>query len=302
MIEITVKSNVISTNPRNKMQLQAVNNSTQTKEQMYLENQITVLTSLVIGAKDENGNIVSKIYARGDEYVIYEVANLSSIESLKVKIHTKLDDDLAPILNFQLAKDGFDKLKSVMYKTGADPSYKQRAAAAIALAILGKINEAKEQFNRIEKDAEEDYEHRIYGRLFYLLGAVVITLILSGLTFVSYIYRDSSFLMTNTHISKLLNIMTFAALGGFLSVSFKAKEVIGQRAINYWMYSIFGAERLIISIVAGIAIFLLIKSGILFTPFVEGANGFYFLMSVCFLSGFSETLIPSYMGKLEKSV
>lgn len=270
-------------------------------QKAYRKQQKDDMDSHVVGNTDASGNTITKIYARGDEYVIYEVAGLPPIESLKVRIHTKVEDDYQPVINFQKSKDAFDRIKSVMYKTGVDSGYRQRAASAIVCAILGQEGEAKKQFDNIEKDANEDYRHKVYGRLFYLLGATVLTLTLSGLAIASYVYRSESLLTENPQLVQIINSISFATLGGLISVSYNAKEVIGQRAISYWMYSIYGVERQLIAIVAGIAAYILVKSGIFFPGFSEGASGAFFMASICFISGFSEKLIPGYMERLEKS-
>ncbi|MBK1888689.1 hypothetical protein Undi14_01485 [Undibacterium sp. 14-3-2] len=271
------------------------------KRQAYQRIQQEDLAGYVIGATDASGNTIKKIFARGDEYVIYEVEELPPIESIKVRIYTKIEENDLPVMNFQKAKDAFDRVKSVMYKTGADSSYRQRAASAIVCAILGQAEEAKKQFENIERDANEDYRHKVYGRLFYLLGATIFTLLLGFASVVLYIFRAERALLDNPQIAQLIYAMSFATLGGLISVSYNAKEVIGQRAISYWMYSVYGIERQIISVVAGVAIYVLVKSGIFLPAFAEGKGGAFFMASISFLSGFSEKLIPSYMERLEKS-
>jgi hypothetical protein len=278
-----------------------IDQNDEARRSSYLENQKEDIASHVIGGTDANGNTIAKIFARGDEYVIYEVEGLPPIESLKVKIHTKIEENDLPIMNFQKAKDAFDRVKSVMYKTGADSSYRQRAASAIVCAILGQADEANKQFANIERDANEDYRHKVYGRLFYLLGATALTLMLSATSIAAYIFRSDQLIQANQHIAAIINAIAFATLGGLISVTYNAREVIGQRAISYWMYSIYGIERQMIAIIAGIAAYIMIKSGIFVPSFSEGKEGQFFLASICFLSGFSEKLIPSYMERLEKS-
>ena len=71
----------------------------------YLAEQKKAFAEISVGAKDPNGNRIAKIYARGDEHIIYEVADVSPIESLKVYIHTKLEEDMKPLQNFQEVKE-----------------------------------------------------------------------------------------------------------------------------------------------------------------------------------------------------
>ncbi|WP_036301753.1 hypothetical protein [Methylotenera sp. L2L1] len=276
-------------------------NEKTTKSQTYLDRQVKDLASHIIGAKDGLGNTITKVFASGDEYVIYEVGDLPKIESLKVRIYTKIEDDLTAVRNFQQVKDAFDRIKSVLYKTGADSSFQHRMAAALSRAILGDIEDSKTLFGKIESDANEDYKHKVIGRLCYLAGAFLLTLILSIFAILTYIFRNSELLTHNIEVPIILYVIAFGSLGGFLSISYKTKDVIAQRAISYWMYSVYGAERLVISIIAAIATYILMKSGIIFTSFAEAKNGLYFILSMCFVSGFSETLIPTYMGKLEQN-
>lgn len=277
-----------------------IHKETPTSDAVYRAEQKATLASLIIGAKDLNGNTIKKIYARGDEYVIYEIAEAAAIESLKVQIYTKIEDNREPQINFQKVKDNFDRLKSILYKSGADSSYKQRAASAIVTAILGNVEESNRILCNIEKDAMDDYKHGIYGRLFYLLGSVIISTLLMSAALFAYINRESLFFLENKELTFLTYSVAYAALGGVFSVSLKAKEVFTQRAISYWMYTVYGGERLLVSIVSGIATYTLISSGLIFSSLIAANSGVYAILSICFISGFSETLIPSSLSKIEK--
>ena len=279
----------------------AIHQESLAKDVEYRTEQKETLASFVIGAKDLNGNIIKKVYARGDEHVIYEIAEASAIESLKVQIYTKIEDNLEPLKNFQKVKDNFDRLKAVLYKSGADSSCKQRAASAIVTAILGNVEESKQLFSSIEKDAMDDYKHGIYGRLFYLLGSVIISFLLISAAIFVCLNRSSIFFTENKELAILTYSVSYAALGGFFSVSLKAKEVFTQRAISYWVYMVYGGERLLVSIVSGIAAYTLISSGLVLSSFNTAEGGIYSILSVCFISGFSETLIPSSLSKIEKN-
>ncbi|EOW9239617.1 hypothetical protein ACOA56_003508 [Vibrio cholerae] len=275
-------------------------NSNLSKEELYKKDQRARLDKYLIGEKDHMGYTISKIYARGDEYVIYEVKEASDIESLKVIIDTEIETNKEPIDNFQKVKDKFDKLKSVMYKSGSDASYKQRAASALVTGIVGNIDESKSLFEAIENDALEEYKNKIYGRLFYLLGAIILTVIFVCISLGVYFFRNADIIKNNTQFAHIMYSVTFACFGGFFSVSLKAKEVFTQRALGYWMFAVYGAERLIISIIAGIAAYTLVSSGLLFSAFQNNSSNIFPVLALCFVSGFSETLIPNSLNKLEK--
>lgn len=274
-------------------------NESISKEEKYKLEQRKRLANYLIGEKDNNGYTIRKIYARGDEYVIYQVDGLPYIESLKVIIDTEIETNLTPLDNFQKVKDCFDKLKSVMYKSDLDDAYTQRAASALVTGIRGDIDASKRLFTSIENDAIEEYRNKVYGRLFYLLGAVSITVICVFISLIIYLCRDTDAVKSNARLAYIVYCVTFACFGGFFSVSLKAKEVFTQHALGYWMYAIYGAERLIISMIAGIAAYTLVHSGVLFSTFQNNGSNIFPVLALCFVSGFSETLIPNSLNKLE---
>lgn len=271
-----------------------------TKEEAYQREQKQALTGVRVGEICPSGCKVVKIFARGDEYVIYEIESPNPVESIRVYIHTKVEENEQPVENFNKAKDAFDRIKSIIFKYSADSSYKQRAASALVLAIRGNVEEATKIFTKIENDAKSDFSQRVLGRLYYLLGAIILCGVACTLSTYAYIHRQDAFFVKNSILLQFLYAAAYASIGGFFSVSLKAKDVWAQQAIQSWMYSLYGAERLVISVIAGIITFTAIKAGIVFTFIDSSQSGLFILLSLCFLSGFSESLIPNYMGRLEK--
>ncbi|QEZ93105.1 hypothetical protein [Proteus sp. CD3] len=271
------------------------------KKEEYKQNQITRMNNYVVGNKDFMGNTISRIYARGDQYLVYTIEGSSDITSLKVIVDTLVEDDFEPMLNFQCVKDDFDKLKSTLYKLGVDESYKQRASSAIVTAILGDTENSKTIIANITKDAECDYKTKIYSRLFYLLGAAIVAICFSISSVIFYFLREKDFIITNATFFNMLYCLTYSTLGGFLSVSLKAKYVSTQQAISNWMYSIYGAERLVISLIAGVVIYSLVRSGLMFSGLISNDGNMFMLLMLSFVSGFSETLIPNSLSKIESN-
>ncbi len=271
-----------------------------TKEETYLRDQKQKIEGIRVGEICPAGCKITKIFARGDEYVIYEIESNNPIESIRVYIHTKIEENETPIQNFNKAKDSFDRIKSILFKYSADTSYKQRAASALVVAIRGSTEEANTIFEKIETDAKADFTQRVLGRLYYLIGALILCTVLCATALISYINRDEKFFTENIAILNFCYAASYAAIGGLFSVSLKAKDIWAQQAIDHWMYGVYGAERLIISAIAGIITYTAIKSGIIFSFAETTKTAPYMTLSICFLSGFSESLIPNYMGRLEK--
>lgn len=282
------------------MTVESKDPATPSKES-YKRDQIERMKNYMIGNKDGMGYVISKIYARGDDYVVYLVEGADDITSLKVRVDTQIEDNVKPLLDFHTVKDDFDKLKSTLYKLGADESYKQRAASAIATAIVGKTEESKKIFTSITQDAENDYKTKIYSRVLYLLGAGIIAMIFVISSIFIYFGRDTDFIIANSTFFNVIYCLMYSSLGGVLSVSLNAKKISSQKAISDWMYLIYGAERIVISLIAGVVVYSLIRSGLMFSGFISDDGNIFMLLMLSFVSGFSETLIPNSLSKIESS-
>ena len=268
-------------------------------DQEYLKDQETRMASYVVGANNPSGQKIVNIYSKGDEYLIYDIDAFTPIESFRVLIDTREETDQEPDKRYNEVKDEFDIFKSVMYKTGADSSYKHRAAHAIAVAIAGDIDKARELFIKIQEDMTNEFRERLYGRLSYFGGAVIFVAVLTILSTLTYLMRDHEIVSSNIILLQYLIGTTFAGYGGLLSVSIKIKELFIEKALNNWMYAVYGAERLIFSILGGIAVLTLLKANLIFSSLMNEKSAIFVVLSLCFISGFSETLIPNTLRKIE---
>lgn len=270
--------------------------NTNSEAEKYLQKQQETLASLKIGAPDLNGYPIKNIYARGDEYLIYDTTEQSVHQTIKVLIYTEEDEDPQKICHaFNRVKNKLDKLKTVLYKSGDNPLHKQRAASAVVIILQepNKEDEVNKLLEEITNDIKKEYEDKLWGRLAYLGGALSITLIGVICACFSYIYRKSEFFSNNDILLSIIYCCMFAGIGGFFSVSLKSQSIFIMEASNKFMYFLYGLERNTIAIIAGLACFVLLSSEIIFANVKDGNTGIFFLMSVCFFSGFSEKFIPN---------
>ncbi|WP_316674814.1 hypothetical protein [uncultured Tolumonas sp.] len=276
-------------------------NNTNDASEKYKIEQKARINSYVTGATDPLGYEIKKILARGDEYVIYEVSNLPPQESIRVAIDTILEQDTAAISRFNKIKPDFDEFISIHAKYECDVSFKKRAASAITMAINGDLDNAKLLFNKIKADAINDHSEKIYGKLSYQAGALFISLILLSISFCLYIFRLDEFVIKNQFLFHIAIATAFAALGGFLSISIKMKELTIDKGLKKRVYFAYGIERMIISLIGGLFILVLIKSNLIFGFLNAASNKLYPIMAFCLLAGFSETLVPNALKNLEKT-
>jgi hypothetical protein len=140
------------------------------------------------------------------------------------------------------------------------------------------------------------------AQLQYLFGSFILTaltLILGGIA----LYSELSDIQSVDIQLQFAAAIFMAAMGGFLSVLVNLKklqvDVESGVAINVFG----GISRIMIAIIAGIAALVLVKADIMF-GFInktEYGESFYGLLTLCFLSGFSEGLIPNVLKRIENS-
>lgn len=260
------------------------------------------LDKFVIGGKDTLGNTIERIFSKGDEFVIYDVAGVSPIESIKVFIRQEKKEDLTLEKNYNDVKEEFNKFKSVLYKTNADLSYRTRAAHAVSVALSGdrNVEKANALLHGIVIEALADYRDMQKGRLFYLAGALAISSIVIMVGIIAYLNRSSNFAFENTGLLIFLYSAAFSTFGGLFSISYKIKEIVIEKGLDKWKYFMFGAQRVLFSILGGFAVIVLVKSRILFADLGVDGNNLYGMLAICYLAGFSETFIPNALKSLEE--
>ena len=218
----------------------------------YKKEQVLRINSFKVGEKDPLGYEIKSILTRGDEYVVYEIKNVPSQESIRVVIDSILETDLDLLSRFNKTKSYLDEFMSLYAKYECDVSYKKRAANAIAMGISGDLEAAKPLFNKIKEDILKDHSDKIYGKLSYQAGALFISAMLLTASLLFYIFRATNFVENNRFLFQLMIATTFAALGGFLSISIKIKELTIDKGLKKRVYFAYGIERMIISIIGGV--------------------------------------------------
>lgn len=245
------------------------------------------------------GNTITKVYSRGDEYVIYEIANHPPHESMRVIIDSTIEEDLTKIHLFQDCKVYFDEFISTCYKYNCSSIYKKRAATILSSVILGRVNLSSNPFQTIITEIESDYNNTMFGRNIYQLGAITLSLITIVASIIAYLCRESEFSKQNHFLTIVFYVAAFASMGGFISVSLKIKSLHTDRELNWWNYFFYGAERILFSIIAGVLVFFMFKGNMIFGFLNTNSDISFSLYVICALSGFSETLIPNTLRNLE---
>jgi hypothetical protein len=250
------------------------------------------------GDGDRAGRKIRKVYAVGDDYVLYFIASelyyetgptlekgLGPADSLLARINRLLDANppentreyYVNVSTLELAADAFE-----MFFSG-----ERDEALEILSSIRDKL-QAKEEGQR---------------RLAYQGGAVLITAVVWIVYLVLlYLRLRSKFLLPAEWYSWML-ASSLAMLGGLFSVCLN----IGSLEVNVnqqpWFLPIAGATRSIVAFLAGIALLLAVRSkmfaGIVYQGDIpsDGAPLQLAEKFFCFIAGFSESFVPNILSK-----
>lgn len=264
----------------------------------YKEEQQKRLASFIAGKRDHNGYEIVSILSRSDNWVIYEIKTTNIVESLRVNIDTVIEDDPQKIIEkFHQIRASFIKFKNMLYMVNDYASYRASAAQIISHGLSGFPDEANLQFDELIKEISENYIRQFHNRLVYMvtaLGFTIINISVSLLAYSTHYFRDLK------QIETLIYVGTGASIGGFISINRKLKQMVFEKGVQSRWFVLYALERVFISIFAGIVVYYAIKSNLIFGQVAKlspPTPGYILFAAV---AGFSETLIPNLLIKLEE--
>lgn len=266
------------------------------EEKKYKEEQRKRLGSLIVGSKDPSGNFITKVLSKSDEYVIYEIKTKTLSESLRVLIDTEKENDKTLIDLFNQVRVNFAKLKGLLYKVNDDTSIKTRIAHVISHALSGKAEEANKQFEELIEEINKEYGQQFNHRLRYLLTILCATLLL--IAFSIYNYYNNLYL-EKIEITNLIFMATAGSIGSFISISRRLRKTIFEKDVHWILYIFYGLERVFISIFCSVIVYFAIKSNLIFGLANELDKPILAYIVFGVVAGFSETLVPNLLIKLE---
>lgn len=119
------------------------------KDLDYQKEHREAIDKFIVGAKDDIGNIITKIYYSSEEYIIYGVEDKLSKFSIRIFIHSKEKNDKTLINRFNKILEKYTEVRSVIYKVKNDRALiRARIALTAAWALDGKEDEANKNFTK----------------------------------------------------------------------------------------------------------------------------------------------------------
>ncbi len=267
------------------------------EQKKYKEEQRRRMSNYKVGGKDLSGNTITKVFSFADEYMVYEIQTKELADSIKVLIDSELEDDKQLGDRLNDIRANFSKLKGLLYKVNDDTSVKTRIAHIISHALNGKAEEANTQFNSLIVEINNEYSCQFNHRLRYLITILIFTFI--SISFSIYVYSNKLFFDV-WEVRQLIFIATAGSIGSFLSVSRRLKDTVFEKDVNKYLYIAYGAERVFISVFGAVVLYFAMRSNLIFGIVNELAKPIYGYIVFSVVAGFSETLVPNLLIKLEQ--
>lgn len=260
-----------------------------------------VLDNYTIGKTDRNGNLITKIFSRGDSFVVYEIESNIQSDSLRVIINPEDKKEFVQFENnYEQIKQEVNEIKAIIYKAKRENSLKHLIAPAISKGITGDIEGAKQMLKTLKKTIDNQYIKQFNDKILYLcsnLFFVFLLILISYLTYCGYI----SWCCEKNEIIKLfIYCITTASMGGFISLALKLKKIEIDFELPMTNIIFYGIERMVISILSGILLVVIIKSDLILSIINQSDNPFWGYMTFSAIAGFSENYIPDILSKIEK--
>ncbi len=251
-----------------------------------------VIDSHKVGQVDTNDFIVTNVLASGNVYVIYEIKTDKIENSIRIYI-----DDSELERRYGNIRIKFSEVKQHLYKVVDKQSIKSIIAQILVHALLDNEEDAQKKFDELIKRINEEYFEQYRNRLRLIFGA--------GILFSVFVGIYGGFYFSNSDDSLLKNVVlsaTCGSFGGFFSILLSVSKLRCEQGVPQWIYWVYGMVRILISVLAGILIYLAVKIDLVFgfCNDLSSPETGYAVFAI--LAGFSESLVPNFLKKLENEV
>ncbi len=247
--------------------------------------------------EDVYGNRISHVFVKRKLFMVYQIDDADINNSLRVYISE--DPRSADIdRRYSYIRHFYFNAKGLLARSPNLNAMKYRIAKTVEDCLKDENlsrESAEETFKNLITFIEEEYSKATHNRFYYLLPhfVAVPVLFLMCLQLMDQRSPDNEWWV-------IFTAFLAAALGGFMSVLRNASTLNFHEYSQKRKYVFLGGERLLLSFVAAGIAFIVLKSGAVVA--LAGFNSYWQVMLVLVVAGFSETLVPSILQKVEKRV
>lgn len=228
------------------------------------------------------GEVITSLYCAKPEYLIFEgdACGEVTVATENIELQNRCSE-ISPKISIitELLITKRDKRKFV-----------DQIGLAYTEAIEGNLQIANKICDKLITRIEL-YKANI-GRFYYLLSCLAIVLVALLFSYILKKYRLFPEIIPHFYI------MTYASIGGFLSVAKDIKKIQIDSSDFGWFQVFYGATRILLSMFSGLIIYVLIKSEIIL-PSLNSQENIYVTVILAIVAGFSESMVPNLLERIE---
>lgn len=253
------------------------------------------LSAFQIGTADLNGYKITKIYARTDEIVIYEIETPDLVDSIRLCIDDSQESGKTAWNRYNEVRVSFIDIKSYLYKAVDKASAKSKIAQILMHGIYSDPKDANNEFRDFIKEVNKEYYDQFNNKFFMLLSSIVVSIVMviASLLF----HYNENWFASDPHIRNLVFVCTAGSIGGFFSISIGSRKLVCEKDVGWFLYFRYGMERMLISVFAATILYIGLRSEFLMLSVKNSLSSY---MMLAFVAGFSETFIPGLFTRLEQ--
>lgn len=263
----------------------------------YKEKQQSRLAAFKVNSPDPSGNKITRVFGRGDEYVVYEIESRDLADSIKVNIDTTTEEDDSGIIKrYNQIRIKFVETKAFLYKAVDKSAIKSVIAQILIHGMLEDPATANQEFESLKERIDTEYSEQFSNKMRLLFSSLLLTLCAIGLsiwTYYGHLYQE------HTHIRYLIYVCCAGSVGGFFSISIGMRKLVCEKEVKNYLYIAYGLERIVIAILAATIVYFIIRTELFFGNINTLAQPLVGYIVLGFVAGFSETLIPNLLTKIE---
>nr|WP_312324516.1 hypothetical protein [Acinetobacter oleivorans] len=256
-----------------------------------------LVMDIKVGAKDLSGNKIIQVHAKHNEFAIYEIETSDINNKLRVLIDGYTNASEREIQDrFNKVKQKYIEANGLLSNTPKFEMLKRRIAHTLSTCLNSSHVDGQLEFTKLIETIQKEHQILVIHRAIYILPALIFVL-MSGLFtffFLGDFKKDLSTINTDHYLACMLLAVSS---GACISILMNTTKLNFEEYSLKKYYFMLGFERVLFSIVAGTAAMIFIQAGLLFPSFTTTSiSG---TMVVILLAGFSESLIPSVLSKIE---
>ncbi|OJU95084.1 MAG: hypothetical protein BGO19_02350 [Acinetobacter sp. 38-8] len=256
---------------------------------------VETISKIKVGEIDESNNKIVQVYSKYNEYAIYEIDHEDINHRMRVIIDGHLDEtELLITTRFRKVKQKYIQAIGMLPNSPNLEMLKRRIAHTLSSCLSSDIDGEKE-FNELIKTIQLEHGKLVVNRAIYLFPIFLMTLISFGFSF--YQYNIFELNKSISELNYLGCLFLSVSIGASISLLMNATKLNFEEYSLKRYYLILGLERIFLAFSAGCAAYVCIQAGLLFPEFTK--NSIWGIMVALTIVGFSESLIPSFLTKIE---